>query len=529
MFMGLKIAVAQLNPTVGDVDGNFKEILEAYEKAADAGADILVTPKLSLTGGPLESLQENPDLISAAHEKAAAFCNATRDRDTALVFGLPAFHYGNYSAAAFVCRNGTIDQKIFEGGENASFEINGYQIGLAFDFERAMQFPPALKKRTDEVLIVTDAAPFRRGLFDRRLLSVVTTGIPLVFANPVGGQDEDIFDGGSFALNAKGQRIFQLSRWKEDFGLIDVADRNAKVIPLDKTSDKMEEVWQTTVLGLRDYLRKTGFKEVVLGMSGGLDSAIVAAIAGDAIGAKNVHCYKLPSKYTSDLSNTEADKMCKIWGMPCGTIPIEDAVVAVGKVIDPALGSDKKPITDENLQARIRGMVLMGLSNNFNWLLLNTSNKSEAAVGYSTLYGDTCGGYNPLKDLYKTTIFDLARWRNAHLPEGCLGPKGEVIPETIINRPPSAELRTDQKDEDSLPAYPVLDGILKGFVEKGQGVQQIVAEGYESATVIRVWKLLKNSEFKRRQEPQGAVLSEKAFGAGYKLPMANRFVPDAGR
>lgn len=472
-----KIAIAQINSKVGAIEENIKLIEKYYELALNHDADILITPELAITGYPLEALASNEDFLKATNLAVKNLAEKTKGKKTAIVIVVP-------TDKALILRD-----------------------GLELDFS----------ERKD---ILIKNFRYSRNSFDKRLNEFADKArenkAPFIHINLVGGQDEHVFDGGSCVFNEKGEQIVQLARFKEDFKIIDFSKKDISYVPRD-----LEELWLASVLSLKDYVKKSGFSDVLIGLSGGIDSAVVAALAGDALGGEHVFCFKLPSKFTSDLSNELADELCKIWKMPIGTIPIDDLVSTSERNMKPFFKNKKIDTTEENLQARIRGaIILMSLSNKHNWLLLNTGNKSESATGYSTLYGDTCGGFSIMKDMYKTTVFELARWRNANKPDGVFGPSGIVIPEGIIERPPSAELRENHKDEDSLPPYKILDEVLERLIEKNLSIEDIISRGYQREVVVKIYSLLRKFEFKRRQEPPGFEFSERPFGSGYKLPMA---------
>jgi NAD+ synthase len=382
-----------------------------------------------------------------------------------------------------------------------------------------------------EILLVTNASPYRRGVIDERLNvavpRVVESGLPLVYINQLGGQDELVFEGASFGLNADRSLAFQLPGFKEDVVTTEwrreggawkcAAGPQASLLSADEAD------YAACVMGLRDYVEKNGFPGVVLGLSGGIDSALCAAIAVDALGAKRVHCLMLPYKFTSRASMVDAEACAKALGVRCDTIPIAPAVEGLEAALAAAFKGQKRDITEENLQARARGTILMSISNKFGPMVVTTGNKSEMSVGYATLYGDMNGGFNPIKDLYKTEVYRLAALRNRWKPDGAVGPSGEVIPQNIFTKAPSAELREDQKDQDSLPPYDVLDGILARLVEGEQSVAEIAAAGFDVETVKRVERMLYAAEYKRRQAAPGVKVTLKNFGRDRRYPIVNKF------
>ncbi|MCC6915263.1 MAG: NAD+ synthase, partial [Rhodospirillaceae bacterium] len=391
-----------------------------------------------------------------------------------------------------------------------------------------------LQESGAEILIVPNGSPFELSKHDGRLNHAVgrilETNLPLIYVNQVGGQDDLVFDGGSFVLNADRALAAQMPWWRTGL-LVTTWRRSEKgwvCTPQAPAAPcaRAENIYQATVMGLRDYVRKNRFPGVVLGLSGGIDSALAAAIAADALGPDKVHCVMMPSPYTSQESLDDAAACAKLLGVRLDTISIGPAMKAYDEMLAPLFAGTNAGITEENLQSRARGMALMAISNKFGKMVLSTGNKSEMSTGYATLYGDMCGGYAVLKDLYKTTVFAVSRWRNAHKPAGGLGPSGPVMPENVITKPPTAELKPNQKDQDTLPPYEELDGILKGLIEGQKGIKDLTAEGFAEATVRRVFKMLKNAEYKRRQAPPGVKISKIAFGRDYRYPITNGFNDD---
>jgi NAD+ synthase len=391
--------------------------------------------------------------------------------------------------------------------------------------------PEALAESGAEVLFVPNGSPYARGKMDIRMghmvSRVVETGLPLVYVNMVGGQDDQVFDGGSFVLNPGGSLAISLPLFETglihvDFELTGQGWR-AVAGPRAHWPDALEQDYHAMVLSLRDYMRKTGFSSAVLGLSGGIDSAIVATIAADALGPQNVHCIMLPSEFTSQASLRDAACVAQALGAPLQTLPISGPQAAIMESLAPIFAGRPADLTEENIQSRLRGLMLMSLSNKLGHMLLTTGNKSEVAVGYATIYGDMAGGYNPIKDLYKTRVFDICRWRNAHHRDWMIGPDGVVIDPRIIDKAPSAELRADQKDEDSLPPYPVLDGILQMLVDDEASVSECIAAGFEPETVKKIEHLIYVSEYKRFQSAPGTRLSSRAFWLDRRYPIANRW------
>jgi NAD+ synthase len=382
-----------------------------------------------------------------------------------------------------------------------------------------------------ELLLSINGSPFEADKQAIRITlaveRVVETGLPYVFAAIVGGQDEIVFDGASFILNADRSLALQMPYFEEAVTLTSwTRSENGLVCApraLPPEPERLDLIYRSMMLGLRDYVNKNGFPGVILGLSGGIDSAISAAVATDALGPERVRCVMLPSPYTSDHSLDDAAECARLLGIPCDTIPISGVMAAFGAALAPAFGNREPDITEENIQSRSRGLMLMALSNKFGHMLLTTGNKSEMSVGYATLYGDMCGGYSVLKDVYKTTVFALSLWRNAHVPVNSLGPLGPVMPERVITKPPSAELKPDQTDQDSLPPYDILDAILVRLIEGEASIDSVVADGFDRETALRVWRLLDRAEYKRRQAPRGVKITSRAFGRDRRYPMTNGF------
>jgi NAD+ synthase len=426
---------------------------------------------------------------------------------------------------------GVFDEKrVFEPGPGPKvFEVRG--VKLAVPVCEDIWSPSvcgAFKAMGGEIMLVPNGSPYRYTADDERMAvakaRVAQTGLPMVYVNQVGGQDELVFDGGSFALQADGEVAMRLPMFEETVAVStwERAGSGWRCVeaPLGTWQSGPEEIYRAMVLGLRDYVQKSGFPGVVLGMSGGIDSALTAIVAADALGPDKVHCVMLPSRYTSGESFEDAKACAENLGCPYQEIVIEPAVAAFAQMLEGSFAGRAPDTTEENIQARIRGVTLMALSNKFGWMVVTTGNKSEMAVGYATLYGDMCGGYNVLKDVYKTEVFRVAAWRNANNPfVGVVHP----MPDRILTKPPSAELRPDQKDQDSLPPYEVLDGILHGLVEEEATLDEIVARGFDPATVERVQRLLYGSEYKRRQAPPGVKIGAKAFGRDRRYPIVNGF------
>ena len=546
--MSLSIALAQLNPTVGDVAGNAALVRRARDHAATLGADLVVYPELVLVGYPPEDLVLRPALVEAAARVLQELERESAAGQPGLVVTLPWTSSGDvYNAVALIADGrtelrfkhelpnyGVFDEKrVFRPGplpEPVTFR--GVRIGIPIceDIWYAACVTH-LAQQGAQLLLVPNGSPFEVEKFHRRTdlarHRVAESGLPLVYVNQVGGQDELVFDGGSFVVNADGSLAHLLPFWQESLVLTRWEHRDGTYLCGGATQwseeSRLSSIYNAMTLGLRDYVRKNGFTGVVLGLSGGIDSAITAAVAVDALGADRVRGVRLPSRFTSDSSMDDATETARALGMSLETLPIDAAVTALEATLQSIFSGRARDVTEENLQARARGVLLMALSNKFGELLVTTGNKSEMSVGYATLYGDMCGGYSVLKDVYKTEVYALSRWRNEHRPGAALGPAGLVIPESSIVKAPTAELRPNQTDQDSLPPYEVLDGILAELIEEERSVDDIVARGFERATVTRVQRLLYSAEYKRRQAPPGVKITRKSFGRDRRYPLTNAF------
>jgi NAD+ synthase len=544
----MAIALAQLNPVVGDIPGNLERARAAHERARAEGADLVLFSELFITGYPPEDLVLKPAFQTDAMDAVKALAKDTAGgpailigtpwvQDGALYNAVALLDAGQVQAVSFkvdLPNYGVFDEKrVFRPGPlPGPFNIRGVRVGVPICEDIWGPDPvECLSETGSEILLVPNGSPFDAGKRDHRLnvavARVVEAGLPLVYLNQVGGQDELVFDGGSFVLNADRRLAVQLPSWEEAVVLTRWQRDNGQWICAQGAVADGEEMnaalYAGMVLGLKDYVNKNRFPGVVLGLSGGIDSALSAAVAVDALGAERVRCVMMPSRYTSADSLEDASAVAKLLGVELDSIPIEPPVEAFAAVLAESFKGKKPDIAEENIQSRIRGAILMALSNKFGPMVLTTGNKSEMSVGYATLYGDMCGGYNVLKDLYKTQVFAISRWRNQAIPKGALGPPGRVMPERVIEKPPTAELRANQKDEDSLPPYAVLDGILQCLVEEEMSFEQIVAKGYEPTTVKRVEQLLYVAEYKRRQAPPGVKLSARNFGRDRRYPITNAF------
>jgi NAD+ synthase len=545
----LAIAVAQLNSTVGDIAGNADKVRRARAEAAAQGADLVVFPELYISGYPPEDLVLKPAFQAACRSAVEQLARETAVEGPALVVGTPWPENGKLYNAAALLDGGAIaalrykvdlpnygvfdEKRVFAAGPMPGpVNFRGVRLGLPV-CEDIWGPEPAecIAETGGEILLVLNGSPYRHGVADQRLNVIVPrvkeTGLPLIYANQVGGQDELVFDGASLALNGDCSLAFQLCSYQEAVvttqwsrqGNSWRCDGGPNFAALE--GDKAD--YATCVLGLRDYVNKNGFPGVVLGLSGGIDSALCAAMAADALGAERVRCIMMPYKFTAQESLDDAAGCAKALGVDYSILPIAAAVEGFEDVLKPIFSGLPRDVAEENLQARARGTTLMAISNKFHLMLVTTGNKSEMSVGYATLYGDMNGGFNPIKDIYKTEVFRLARLRNAWKPEGAMGPDGTVIPENIIVRPPTAELRENQKDADSLPPYDVLDPILERLVEGEESVAAIIAEGFDRDTVMRVERMLNIAEYKRRQAAPGVKVTLKNFGRDRRYPITNRF------
>lgn len=567
----LRVATCQLDTVVGDLDGNVDAVLAALAEAEAHGCDLAVFPELTLTGYPPEDLLLRPAFVEAnlaALERVAA---ATRNCVAVVGFVDGGDALGN---AAAICAGGRVhgvvrkqllpnygpfdERRYFEPGgvDQPLFEIAGVPVGVTICEDAWAPAGPIARAAGGgaHVVLVLNASPYHRGKASDRERMIATraadAGAAIVYANLVGGQDELIFDGGSFVVDAEGSLVARSPQFREHLAVAELEIRpvyrkrlvdprhgpavaTLPVVPVtpvagerpaasDATNvvtaplDPVGEVYLALTLATRDYVRKNGFTDVVIGLSGGVDSSLVAAIAADALGADHVHGVLMPSRYSSDHSVADAVALAAALGIDARTIPIDEAHRAFESMLAPSFADRDADLTEENLQSRLRGVTLMALSNKFGWLVLTTSNKSESAVGYATLYGDTAGAFSVIKDVPKLLVYELCRWRNAR--DGV-----PVIPESVLTKPPSAELRPDQRDDQSLPPYEVLDPIIEGFVDEDRSVDELVAAGFDRAVVERIARLVVLAEYKRRQTAPGARISTKAFGKDRRLPITNRY------
>ena len=548
MTASLKIAFAQLNPTVGDIPGNLAKARKARADAAAQGADIVLFSELFIVGYPPEDLVLKPALQADARAAVEALAKETTSGPATLI-GTPWLDDGKLYNA-FACLDGgavkalrykvdlpnygVFDEKrVFTPGPMPGpIEIRGVRIGIPIceDIWNG-DVVECIAETGGEFLLVPNGSPFEATKEETRLniavARVVESGLALAYLNQIGGQDELVFDGASFVINPDRSLALQMPAWEEALAITSWRRDGKRWIcePGAKASlpEGLEAIYHAMVLGLRDYVRKNRFPNVVLGLSGGIDSALTAAVAVDALGAANVRCVMMPSRYTAQDSLEDAAEVARFLGTQLDNIPIEEGVKAFGAMTAPLFAGRAPDTTEENIQSRIRGVTLMAISNKFGPMVLTTGNKSEMSVGYATLYGDMCGGYNVLKDIYKMQVFALSKWRNQHKPKHALGPAGRVMPERVITKPPTAELRANQKDEDSLPPYAKLDDILECLVEGEMPVEDIIKRGHDLATIKRVEHLLSIAEYKRRQAPPGVKITRRNFGRDRRYPITNAF------
>ena len=548
-----RLTLAQLNPTVGDLDANAALAQDAWEQGRAAGAQMVALPEMFITGYNTQDLVMKPAFHNAAIAKLEALAEACKD-GPALGIGGPAVEGEGLYNAYYVLKGGRITARVLKHhlpNETVFDEVRIYDAApvggpYAVDDVRIgspicedswhEDVPETLAETGAEFLLVPNGSPYYRDKMEVRqnlmVARVIETGLPLIYLNLVGGQDDQVFDGGTFALNPGGELALQMPVMVDAVTTIELirGDEGWRIVPseLAPIPDSFEQDYHAMVLSLRDYLRKTGFKKVLLGLSGGIDSAIVAAIAVDALGAGNVRCVMLPSEYTSQASLDDAKAIAENLGCRYDFVPITEGRSAITNTLAPLFEGAEEGLTEENIQSRLRGLLLMAMSNKFGEMLLTTGNKSEVAVGYATIYGDMNGGYNPIKDMYKTRVFDTCRWRNANHRDWMMGPGGEVIPANVIQKPPSAELREDQKDSDSLPDYPVLDAILEILVDQDGSIDDCVAAGFERDVAKKIEHLLYISEYKRFQSAPGTRLSKKAFWLDRRYPIVNRWRDSKG-
>ena len=546
----LRIALVQANPTVGDISGNLELARKIRADAARMKADMVFFTELFISGYPPEDLVLKPAFVEECMEAVAELAADTADGGPGVVIGSPLRDKNGLFNGVAVLDGGEVvtwrtkvdlpnygefdEKRVFDAGPMPGpVNFRGVRIGIPIceDIWGEHGVCETLAESGAEFLLVPNGSPYFSEKMDVRhqivIRQIIECGLPIAYVNQLGGQDELVFDGGSFVINTNHHLAVQMNQFEPATVLTTwrrgeegwACDDGPKAI----LPDRDESNWRACVSGLRDYVNKNGFANVVLGLSGGIDSAICAAMAVDALGEERVRCIMMPYDYTSQESLEDAAACAKALGVRYETVPISAPVEGFQAALSPLFEGTNEGVTEENLQSRARGVILMAVSNKFGSMVVTTGNKSEMSVGYATLYGDMNGGYNPIKDLYKMRVYELAAWRNAHVPPDCLGPSGEVIPQNILDKAPSAELRPDQTDQDSLPPYPVLDDILECLVEHEMSVGEIVERGHEKETVERIEHLLYIAEYKRRQSAPGVKITRKYFGRDRRYPITNRF------
>ena len=548
MTNSLCIGLAQFNATVGDVRGNLERLRQWRRDAGQAGCHLLMTPELVLSGYPPEDLVLKRAFLSAIEQAVGELAADTADGGAAVLLGTPWRDRGRLYNAALLVADGVVgaarfkhdlpnygvfdEKRLFDAGPlPGPIEFRGHRLG-AMICEDMWQADVAghLVRGGAEMLLVLNGSPFdldKPGERAARAAArVAETGLALAYVNMVGGQDELVFDGASFVMDPSGTIIAGAGAWSEQRLDSQWSGARPMVGAAAKTrvaESREQAIYQAITLGLRDYVAKNGFAGIVLGLSGGIDSALSAAVAVDALGAERVHCLMMPSPYTSDDSLEDARACADLLGVRLDSVAIEPAMAAFEAMLAPLFVGLEPDITEENIQARVRGLVVMGISNKLGPMVLTTGNKSEMSVGYATLYGDMCGGFSVLKDIYKTDVYAVSRWRNENQPAGGLGPGGAVMPGRILSKAPSAELRPDQTDQDSLPPYDVLDAILRALIEDEKGIAETVALGHDEDTVRHIWRMLDRAEYKRRQAPPGVKITSRSFGRDRRYPITNGF------
>ena len=544
----LKIALAQLNPIVGDVKGNIKKLIKV-RSTLNKDIDIIVAPELYVTGYPIDDLVLRDDFLELVKNEIEQLAELTKDNNAAIIIGAPRKEKESIKNSVFILDHGKIityrdkynlpnsgvfdEQRIFSPGAlSGPVKVRDVLIGLPICEDIWTETViECLCETGAEIILSINASPYSTKKIDQRMSVAVSrvleSKLPLIYLNRVGGQDELVFDGSSFSLSHKGELTSQSYDFKEHTSVITLKKEGENWIcegEINSVSSHLESLYKALVISVRDYVKNNGFPGVILGMSGGIDSALVAAIATDALGPKLVKAIMMSSPYTSNESLEDAELASSMLGIDYSYLNIKDGMEEVDNILQGFKGPYKDPgITEENIQSRLRGLVLMAISNKFGSMVLATGNKSEYAVGYATLYGDMCGGFAVIKDVWKSDVFKLCEWRNLNNPDGLLGPNGTVIPKRIISKPPSAELRDDQKDTDSLPEYDILDAILKKLVEENFSLNQIINQGFNIDDVKKISMLLSRSEYKRFQSAPGPKVTEKAFGRDRRYPLTSGF------
>ena len=549
MSQKLKIFLAQMNPIGGDIDGNFKKLKSAWERASILNADIVVAPEMFLSGYPIDDLVLREDFLLSI-EKYLDNLSELTVKGPAIICGAPRNDNGILRNSVFIMDKGKIigfrdkaklpnEDEFYDNRQFMPGDLPGPILlrGIKFGIPICQDIwdPEVCECLTEsgaEIILSINGSTFNIDKMDKRLNTVISRAvenqIPFIYLNSVGGQDELIFDGGSFAINMDGKLACQLPMFETFDGLVEIENKSSNLYlhssNLDEYCLGYESLYSAILLSLRDYVYKNGFSKVIFGLSGGIDSALVAMLCVDALGPENVNCFMLPSKFTSKASNDDAINLANKLNIELENLSIENVYSSIEKLLNKKFNKLKKDITEENIQSRIRGLLLMAISNKFHSLLITTGNKSELAVGYSTLYGDMCGGFSLIKDLYKTQVIELVKWRNNNIPKSCKIKKRKIIPENIISKDPSAELKENQRDEDSLPKYSILDKILELLIDKNYDLQSIKKCGFNEKLIKKVWKMIKNSEFKRYQSSIGPKLSDMSFDKDRRFPITNKFL-----
>ena len=546
--MNLKICLAQLNPTLGDLEYNTEKALAVVFKAKKRNVDLVVFPEMFISGYQLQDLVLKEQFLSDVKLCLKEMCDKVSEGPTVLI-GAPEIENGKIYNSYFCMDHGSIsvaarkyhlpntdifdERRYFNKGSLAKpIKVLGINVGTPICED--IWYPDVIEYMVKEgarIIISPNGSPYSRGKVQLRhklaALRAKENKIPLIYLNLVGGQDDQVFDGGSFVVDKNGKILYAMPQFEEATSIVEFNNGIIHNLDGEVTSNIIQnensQDYRAMCLALEDYVKKSGFSKVLIGLSGGIDSALVTAIAVDALGAENVLCVRLPSIYSSEGSLIDAEAMTEILGCRLDTVAIGDINEEILRALNPLFEGTKNGLAEENIQARIRGLLLMAMSNKFNCMLLTTGNKSEVAVGYSTIYGDMAGGYNPIKDLYKTRVYNISNWRNENHLSWMQGPKGIVIPNTIINKAPSAELRPDQKDQDSLPPYSLLDAILEGLIEEDLSVGDLVNRGFDKETVKAIESLIYGSEHKRYQAAPGVHLTDKSFWLGRRYPIIQKW------
>ena len=548
MTQKLKIFLAQMNPVGGDVNGNFKKLNSAWNRASKLNADIVVAPEMFLSGYPIDDLVLRKDFMLSI-EKYLRNLSLLTKKGPAIICGAPRNDGGIIRNSAFIMDKGEMlgfrdkaklpnEDEFYDNRQFMPGDLPGpiFLRGIKFGIPICQdiwdpEVCECLKESGAEIILSINGSTYNIDKMEKRLNTVISRAIenkiPFIYLNSVGGQDELIFDGGSFAINQDGKLACQLPMFEAFDGIVEIENKSSNLhlysSNLFKDHSGYDSLYTAILLSLRDYVFKNGFSKVIFGLSGGIDSALVAVLCSDALGSENVNCFMLPSKFTSKTSNDDAISLASKLNIKLENLSIEDVYSSIEKLLNKKFNTLEKDITEENIQSRVRALILMAISNKFGSMLISTSNKSESAVGYSTLYGDMSGGFSPLKDVWKTDVINLCYWRNKNIPSISKFKETNIIPKNIIIKPPTAELRENQKDTDTLPEYEKLDKILSLSIEEMKSANEIIQEGYDREIVIRTLNLLRNSEYKRFQAPPGPKLGKKAFGRDRMYPLTNKF------